>query len=1193
MKLKTLLFKQVPKALLIYGLALSSGNLNSQTLAFPEATGFGRYTTGARGAANPQIYFVTNLNDSGAGSFRDAVSQEGRFVIFKVGGIINTLSQIVVAKNTTIAGQTATGEGIVLLGAKVTFTGSNNTIARYLRIRYGTTTQGQDASGIANGANMIFDHMSFTWGTDEVFSINWDSKGTSPDNITIQNSIIGQGLHRHNHSAGGLMQPPVGGKISLIGNLYICNKTRNNKIKGINEFVNNVVYNWGNYGNTYGHAESGDAYIMGGDSAGNSDVNIINNYFIGGPNTSSSVTTPFNRGNDNFSLYGAGNYFDNNRNGVLDGTLVPQDLTGYPTGDIATILSAPYDYPMKNTPLTAQNAYDKIVSSVGASYPRRDQVENLMISDLMSKGTVATYVYVQTDLTSKFGFINGGAGHVYGAPAPLDTDNDGMPDAWEDANGLNKNNTADALAVSTTHAPYLNIEVYINDLTNQTPPDFIIPPTSITFNASSVEIPTPSSKIILNWKDNSENETNFVIERSTDGISFAQIAQVAANTVTYTDTNLTTNTKYYYRIKAKTATESSSYSDVNSITTPAIPSAPTKAATPTPATGLNAVELLNGALTLKWTGSSNTTAYSVYFGTNPDNLTKLGDVAYTAAPTYSVTGLSPATTYYWRIDASNAKGIVTGDLWNFRALNPELVGHWPFKETAGDGDQIADISSYANDGRLDAAFDKATVRVSGKANNAIDFGTLLPNKLMVSVPHQENLLFDKNSFTVSFWMKADASLIPTGSTLSSYILCKGSITKNTTTGATGKRFDVEIKNNQFRFAIDDDKVKTELTSTLAATRYYTGDWVHVVIMRDVTAKKLRLYTNGVFTNEVTDATGTAVGIGEPTDLVIGNIGALELYANTTPAPYKGKLDELKIFNYALSASEIAAIYNTTVINAPSNITFESHTIAAPLASTTAILNWNDNSNNEANFILERSSDGSSFIQIAELAANTTTYTDTDVVHSTKYYYRLKAANKTDSSNYSEIFEATTEVAPAPIKAINPNPANGTYFLELPTQNFNLAWESNIDATDYSVYFGTDPENLSKLTDVSYSENPSYQLPTALNSRVYYYWRVDAVNDYGTTTGDIWSFRITTNEIVIHPNPVKEQININIPSYNSPNITATLMDGTGTIILKEVLESNGSSKGNFKIHLTKRNLPGVYILNITGEDLNNNVKLLIK
>ena len=262
-----------------------------------------------------------------------------------------------IAKNTTIAGQTATGEGIVLLGSKVTFTGASNTISRYIRIRFGATTQNQDASGISNGANMILDHMSFSWGTDEVFSISDDGKGTPIDNITIQNSIIGQGMHRHNHSAGGLIQPA--GSVSLIGNLYISNKTRNNKIKGINEFVNNVVYNWGNYGNTYGHSESGDAYIMGGDSAGTSDVNIINNYFIGGPNTSTSVSTPFNRGNPGFKLYGPGNYFDNNKNGILDGNVVPQDLTGFPVEDMSSILAIPYDYPMKNPILSAQQAFDK------------------------------------------------------------------------------------------------------------------------------------------------------------------------------------------------------------------------------------------------------------------------------------------------------------------------------------------------------------------------------------------------------------------------------------------------------------------------------------------------------------------------------------------------------------------------------------------------------------------------------------------------------------------------------------------------------------------------------------------------------------------------------------------------------------------------------------------------------------------
>ncbi|WP_035631989.1 LamG-like jellyroll fold domain-containing protein [Flavobacterium sp. CF136] len=996
MKRKTLTFKHALKFFMICGLLTCFGELNAQTLAFPEATGFGRYTTGARGAANPQIYLVTNLNDSGPGSFRDAVSQEGRFVIFRVGGIVNLQTQIVVAANTTIAGQTATGEGIVFLGPRVTFSGASNTIARYLRIRYGGTAQNQDASGLSNGANMIFDHITFTWGTDEVFSINWDSKGLSPDNITIQNCIIGQGLHRHNHSAGGLMQPS-GGKISLIGNLYICNKTRNNKIKGINEFVNNVVYNWGNYGNTYGHTESGDAYIMGGDSAGSSDVNIINNYFIGGPNTSNTVSTPFNRGNANFFLYGSGNYFDNNKDGILNGTLVPADLTGYPTEDAASILSTPYDYPMKNTTLTAQDAYDKIVSGVGASYPRRDQVDNLMISDLSSKGTTATYVYVQTDLTSKFGFINGGAGHVYGAPAPLDTDNDGMPDTWEDANGLNKN-VADALAVSTSHAPYLNIEVYINGLTNETPPDFVIPPSNVNFtNVVSTEVP-PSGSLTVNWIDSASNENNYVVERSVNGTDFTVISTLGANNTSYNDSGLLPNTKYYYRVKATNSTASSVY-ETASLTTPPIPSAPTKAATPTPATGFNNAELTNGNLTLKWSGSSNTVTYSVYFGTDSSNLTKLNDLAYSASPSYQVTGLSIATNYYWRIDAVNAKGTATGDVWSFHTLLPSLVGHWPFKEAALEGEQITDLTNYANHGVLDVAYDNSNVRVPGKQNNALDLTTSSSSMYMASIPNQDHILFDKNSFTVSFWMKAAPTLLPGSSSTSIYVLCKGSITKNATTGATGKRFDVEVKGGLLRFAIDDDVTKKEVTTS--AAKFFTGNWVNVVIMRDVIAHKIRIYTDGAFSAELDETAVT--GISEASDFVIGNIGELEFKAATNaPAPYKGAFDELKMFNYALNATQVAELYGGALLS------------------------------NEK------------FIQ-----------------------------NK--------------------------------------------------------------------------------------------------------------------NNIIVYPNPVKEQIFINIPNKNLSYVTAALSDITGKIIFKEKITSDGN--GVFILNIANKKISGLYILNVSGENLNSNFKIV--
>lgn len=427
------------------------------TLAFPGAEGFGRYATGARGHESPEVYVVTNLDDSGPGSFRDAVSQSGRFVVFAVGGIINLQSRVAIPAHTTIAGQTAPGDGIVFYGRGFSFSDSHNTIARYMRIRCGVNAgagRNEDAVTIAHGDTMIFDHMSVAWGIDEVFSLN----GSEISNITVQNSIIAQGVHRHNHSAGGLMEP--GGPLSIIRNLYISNKTRNPKVKGINEFVNNVVYNFGNEGNTYGHSVSGDGYIMGG-SAGISEVNIINNYFIAGPHTPPK-NTPFSRGTPTFDLHVSGNYWDDDKDGMLNGNLVAEDTSGYPGVKMENFQSHPYDYPYTPSAMRTTESFDWVIQHVGANYPRRDELDSLLISEVSSLGTEATYVYTEEDVP----LSNGGLGEVNGAPMPDDSDGDGIPDVWEDALGLNKNDPTDALQESKKNKGYLNIEVYINSIMN-------------------------------------------------------------------------------------------------------------------------------------------------------------------------------------------------------------------------------------------------------------------------------------------------------------------------------------------------------------------------------------------------------------------------------------------------------------------------------------------------------------------------------------------------------------------------------------------------------------------------------------------------------------------------------------------------------------------------------------------------------
>ncbi|KEY70576.1 hypothetical protein S7711_02726 [Stachybotrys chartarum IBT 7711] len=410
--------------------------------AFPGAEGFGRFASGGRQGT---VYKVTNLNDSGAGSLRDAVSQRDRIVVFAVGGVINITSRIVVARNVYIAGQTAPGDGITVYGDGWSWSNANDAIVRYVRIRMGRGGEsGKDAITIAEGARFVFDHVSVSWGRDETFSVSG-----SAQNVTIQDSIIAQGLQTH--SCGGLME--TDGGISLFRNLYVDNNTRNPKVKGVNDFQNNVVYNWG----------AGGGYIAG-DSAGASYANIVNNYYISGPSTS---ITAFSRGNQNFRacrspflppplgrladrLDAKNNFYDPNRNGALDGTALCESSTCY--SDILFQSSA-FAYPGPVRLLSPQDAVATVLGGAGASRVR-DEVDRDLVAQVRSYGTAGALISDEASF--------GGPGTVNGGTAPVDSDGDGIPDTWERANGLDPNDATDGMRIASNG--YANLENYVNSL---------------------------------------------------------------------------------------------------------------------------------------------------------------------------------------------------------------------------------------------------------------------------------------------------------------------------------------------------------------------------------------------------------------------------------------------------------------------------------------------------------------------------------------------------------------------------------------------------------------------------------------------------------------------------------------------------------------------------------------------------------
>lgn len=479
--------------------------------AFPGAEGGGMYTTGARASSSATIVHVTNLNDKGTGSLREAVSKGNRVVVFDVAGTIKLEDSLSISNdNLTILGQTAPGDGICIRGADTYVTG-DNIIIRYIRFRMGTTNETQelnsaadvlayingrkvyeDAFGAKGSTNLIIDHCSMSWSTDECCSVY------AVKNATVQWCLIGEGLNRsvhvengddwQEHSYGGI----VGGQnLSYHHNLIANCKGRFPRVgtsatvssyngqadkDGLVDIRNNVMYNWSATG-TYG-GENGMR------------VNLVNNYYKEGANTTSkkNIFYQMSAGKSaGTSGWGtdialSGNYYEpinassttnkinaDNKEGVS-----PDKATTYTIVDYDDSDPSHGEY-IKSYPITtnsAQDAYTLVIERAGASLVR-DSVDTRLADDAKNGTTTA----------GTKGLINF-PGNLLDPPTnnsdpkawpeltgtkKTDTDNDGIPDDWEDAHGLNKNSAADALTKNSEG--YLNIEAYANDLVELPDPD--------------------------------------------------------------------------------------------------------------------------------------------------------------------------------------------------------------------------------------------------------------------------------------------------------------------------------------------------------------------------------------------------------------------------------------------------------------------------------------------------------------------------------------------------------------------------------------------------------------------------------------------------------------------------------------------------------------------------------------------------
>lgn len=340
-------------------------------LAFPGAIGFGSIATGGTGGTS---YVVTNLNDSGTGSFRDAVSGSNRIITFAVSGYIHLASAVSLSSSITINGTSAPAPGIGIMAGEISASSRTNIIIVGLRMRQGNldADTGKSAFNMGGGSNIILDHCSFAYG-------QWDSiDAVSTVNITVSNSIIafpiGQQFGAH----------VEGGPATFFGNLWVSIHNRQPLAKSNTQYINNVVYNY-------------QAAYTTADTSGSFMHDVLYNYFITGPSTN-SASDRYYQIQANQYAYAKGNYGDASNDGVLNGAQENQIGS-------ATVLSAPWAATSAGmVKWTAADAVTNVLASAGA-FPR-DEVDALAVAQVQSYGKVGV-IYTNQAST---GLSNGGYG---------------------------------------------------------------------------------------------------------------------------------------------------------------------------------------------------------------------------------------------------------------------------------------------------------------------------------------------------------------------------------------------------------------------------------------------------------------------------------------------------------------------------------------------------------------------------------------------------------------------------------------------------------------------------------------------------------------------------------------------------------------------------------------------------------------
>lgn len=464
-------------AVMMAGLISLPVNAEDNILAFPDAQGGGKYTKGARNSFSPSVYHVTNLNDSGTGSLRDAVSKEGRIIVFDVSGIIELESRLDIKKsNLTILGQTAPGDGITVSGYDIGL-GNNvdNIIIRYLRVRP-TDRQNGEPDGLGGRwlSNIMIDHCSVSWGVDEMLTIysgsledGKESENKPPKaqskNVSVQNCISSESLRMSSHFKGAHGYGGIigGTNATYHHNLFAHHDSRNPRLDRnlkSTDMANNVIYNWGNNSCYGGEPYSYNSWTRYSAPEYASNVNIRNNYYKYGPSTKQSIRSKIfevtHNGNTSYNgqmpksnFYVSGNHVFGNGEATENNTANESYVQNQ---ERANFVSSPIDMGEYEIPQqSAEEAYNNVLENAGATLPRRDSIDARIINDVKN-GTGRIINSIE-----EVGGFSGITSEKRTFVVPSD---------WKAANGMGNKKETDIVTTGKWKG-YTWIEAYVNDWT--------------------------------------------------------------------------------------------------------------------------------------------------------------------------------------------------------------------------------------------------------------------------------------------------------------------------------------------------------------------------------------------------------------------------------------------------------------------------------------------------------------------------------------------------------------------------------------------------------------------------------------------------------------------------------------------------------------------------------------------------------